>query len=323
MIELPVMEKRQRNIVRVAACAAVGVLLIWIGAAVAEEGTYPVKLNPRLGLASVDDAAIDARLRRFFWPGSKQSRGLDLYRLRDDYSRLTMKFEEAVLDQVLATNCIELKALTKAGYAARFRNEEDLQFGLLNTCEAIEMLRRARPARISYVRDFVMSAEAVNVLPVMLDNGAMFGRLCEEFIANRLGVAWSNFDKIINVEVHGEYGIHVLAQQRTDIESGEFPSSSGGDIDVSLLVWADFNGDGVEDMLIESGSRPVDWLGLDRNLVYARNILSEVYIVTRHSPEEVLRVIDAERYLAKYSKVDTCEFSKDSHPVEESQQPTR
>ena len=323
MIELAVMAKQQQDIVRMAACAAVVALLILTGAAVAAGWPYPVKLNPRLGLASVDAAAIDARLRRFFWPGSKTSRGLDLYKLRDDYSRFTMKFEEAVLDQALATNCIELKALTKAGYAARYRHEEDLQFGLLNTCEAIEMLRRARPARISYVRDFAMSAEAVNVLPVMLDNGAMFGRLCEEFIANRQGVAWSNVDKIINVKIHGEFAIRVLAQQDTDIQSEGFPSSSGGSINVSLLAWADFNGDGVEDMLIDSASRPVDWFGPDRNLVYARNILPEVYVVTRHSPEEVLRVIDAERYLAKYSKVDSCEFSKDSHPVEESQRPTR
>ena len=292
------METRRRLKPRIAALV-VAVTLVWIGAAVAAEGPFPVKLNPRLGLASVDDAAIDARLhhRRFSWPDWVESLGLDLYKIRPGYLSLGMTFEEAVLEQALATNCIELKAFTEAGLTGRYQNDYAIQHGLLKECEAIEVLRRARPARTSYVRDFVMSENAVHVLPVMLDQ-PFRRQLCEEFAANKRGVPWSAYYRIVEVDVRDDYTMKVMAETRSPEADDPMMISLGDETWVEAVAWADFNEDGVEDLLLLSRSTQVELQGPERKLIFvARTTWNEMYLVTRDAPGAVMRVIDAERYL--------------------------
>ena len=284
------------------------VMLLWAGGALAAEGLYPVRLTPILGLASVDAAAIDARLSGPLWPNSPDEQGLKLYKVRPGYWRLGKTFEEAVIDNALATSCTELKALTEAGYVGRYRNDRGIQRRSLMECEAIEMLRSARPAGENHVLGFVLNADAVDVLPPMVDNSVRFDRLCEEYIANKNSVAWSEFDRIIEVEVRSEYQIHVLAEHHAldpgqDIEQPvldpgqDIEITSGGFTVVWLLAAGDLTGDGVADLLIESISSWADWIGPERKLSVARDTLGALYVLTRNAPGAVLRVIDAERYL--------------------------
>ncbi len=302
---------------RVAVSAAALSALLGACTSPAEDVLYPVKLNPMLALESVDAVAIDARLAGPLWPSAPEEPGLEVYLFREDpWIASETPFEDLVIDAKLATNCIELKALTEAGYLGRYRNDRGAQWGLLKECEAIQLLRTARPAGVSFVRDFVLDADAVDVLPSMIDNGDLVGRLCEEYIANTQGVAWSAMDDIVEVEQRGDYDVVVWAQYAAANPEDDYPLAAGLRTNIRLLAWADFTGDGVEEMLFYTGSNAVNWSGPERELFFARDSLSDTYILRRNAPGAVLRVVDAERYLMNPAhQRDPCVVSEPSPPA--------
>ena len=320
MIESAVMAKQQRNIVRVAACAAVAAMLIWIGAAVAVEGSYPVKLNPRLGLASVDDAAIEVRLDQPIPASEAMLPPAEYVKFRDDWRTIKGPYDELVVDRVKPTSCTQLIALVDAGYVPW--NEPVY----LDDCTALRLLRRARPARESYVRDFVMSAEAVDFLPAMLDTSDLADRRCQAYIANRRGVPWSVFDKIVKVHVIHDSALTVWTEYR----DGRFENDdgsyiiAGGWTHVDIMAWGDLNGDGVENLLIVASSNPVTWRPTLGNYSIHGATYGKVFVLTRDAPGAVLRVIDAERYLKpQLLEPEPCPYPGDRRPAEETAHPTR
>ncbi|MCZ6666135.1 MAG: hypothetical protein O7B81_12575 [Gammaproteobacteria bacterium] len=265
----------------------------------AEEGPFPVRVNPRLALERVDAAAIDARLRGPLWPDWPDSGGAELFKLAPlSPDGPIESFEERIVDVKVANNCIELRALSDAGYEGRYRNDWEVQRGLLRQCDVIEMLRDVGEARMSYVQDFVLTADAPDVLPPMIENGAMFRRLCDQYIANDRSIPWSTFDKIVEVEVHSPFDIHVWAEHAVlkDDVGNELPV--GALTVVWLWAWGDFTGDGVEDVLVETISQAAHWSGPGRTPPWlARNSFGELYVLTRMGSDDVLKVADADKYL--------------------------
>lgn len=279
--------------------AALALLCATATAGQAEEAPFPVRVNPRLALESVDAAAIDARLRGPLWPDWPDSGGLELFKLAPLSSDGPIEsFEERVVDVEVANNCIELRALSDAGYEGRFRNDWQVQHGLLRQCDVIEMLRDVGDSQESYVHDFVLTADAPDVLPPMIENGAMFRRLCDQYIANDRSIPWSTFDKIVKVEVRSPFDVHVWAEHSVlkDDVGNELPV--GTLTVVWLWAWGDFTGDGVEDVLVETHSQAAHWSGPDNTPPWiARNLFGELYVLTREGSDDVLTVVDAEKYL--------------------------
>jgi len=282
---------------------AVALLGVSANAGWAEEGPFPVRLNPRLMLESVDDAAIGVRLRGPLWPDWPESGGLELFRLAPHPSDGPfVSFEERIVDVKVANSCIELRTLSDVGYEGRFRNDWEVQRGLLRQCEVIEMLRDVREAQFSYVQDFVLTAEAPDELSPMIDNEAMFFRLCDGYIANDRSIPWSTFDKIVEVEVHSPFDIHVWAEHAVlkDDFGNELPV--GAVTVVWLWAWGDFTGDGVEDVLVETISQAAHWSGPGRTPPWlARNSFGGLYVLTRMGSDDVLKVADADKYLTNES----------------------
>ncbi len=269
----------------------------------AEEGPFPVRLNPILELESVDPAAIDARLRGPLWPDSLDDPGIELFKVAPQLSYgLFKSFEERVIDRQVAGNCPALRALSEAGYEGRFRNNWQVQQALIRRCDAIEMLLDVREARVSYVREFTLSAEAPDVLPAMIDNSVPFDIFCDQYAANQASISWGAFDTIVKVEVRSPLMIRVWAE-RFVLNPGEDDQIIGGGLTaVRLLAWGDFTGEGTEDILVESISGPVDWIGLDRRLSFATASSVELFILTRSSHDEVLRVVGVERHLRSWQR---------------------
>ena len=294
MIELDLIVTQERNIVRVAACAAVVALLIWIGAPVAEEERYPVRvIAPWLELESSDNAAIVARFDQPLQSSDSKLPPIEYVKFRDDWRTSELPFADRIVDRVQPTTCTELNALVDAGY---------VPWGdpiYLDDCTQLTLLRRARPARESYVRDFVMSAEAVDFLPAMLDTSARFDRRCQAYIANQRGVPWSVFDKIVEIQVGNDNTMLVSTEHRDGRTEGKngLLWISGGWTRVSIVAWGDFNGDGVENLLIYSSSHPITWgPAVGQSFINSAS-RSDVYILTREAPGKVMRVVDAERHL--------------------------
>lgn len=273
--------------------------LVVAGAALAEDGSFPVRLNPDLGLASVDPAEIEARLRWPLWPDRPDDPGLKLYKFRGNpWVVFKKSFSEMVIDQQFAPNCAAMIWLTNLGYLAGSQNDREIQKLIFTECEAIEFLHTARPSRVSFVRDFIMSVEAPDVLPVMISNGGSSLDFCSEIAANERRVPWSAVDPFMDVGAPVIYRMGVQAEYGELVDGAQVRMGIGAETYLEILAWADFNGDGVEDVLIRSHTVAMEWSEPDRREWYARFGANDYYVVTRHSPGSALYVVDPERHLA-------------------------
>ena len=98
----------------------------------AAEGPFPVWWSPALELDSLD--AIDARLERALW--TYESDGMPLIKSEGD-TRI----------EVWANSCNDLERLIEEGHSAAGSHDYWVQQYQLAVCRAIEMMRRATPAR--------------------------------------------------------------------------------------------------------------------------------------------------------------------------------
>ena len=112
----------------------------------AEEGPYPIWWSPALELESLDD--IDARLDRELYPGASDFK---IYGWDGDDPI------PAVMD-----TCAKTIELSEAGYQAPYNHSFKAQWSFLAWCRAIDLLKSAKPANQSYVRDFRLDRGAVN-----------------------------------------------------------------------------------------------------------------------------------------------------------------
>jgi hypothetical protein len=236
--------------------------LAWRGPALAaDEGPYPIWWSPVLELDSLDH--VEQRLDRRLWRGVDV--GLELGR-EPNWSEV----------RALADNCRSLMTLTADGYDAGYGEDYDIQFELLAECRAIAMLGRATPARQSHVRQFAMDSGALDQMPAP-PIGPSCELICRQIHASESGVPWRGFQEIERVDRRDETTIEVL--------TGRTLSR------VRLLGRADFSGDGIEDLLTIAGS----WTKA-RNLDVISLRSTSLVVLTRRSPDAVLRILDPQSY---------------------------
>ena len=277
---------------RVLITAIVAFLGVGVSAGWAEEGPFSVRLNPRLELESAEPAVIEGRIRGPLQRNEWMLPPTDYVKFSEDPWRSDRPIEDLIVDRVRPATCAALNALVDRGYEPW---DEPVY---LDDCKALRLLKRARPSRESFVRTLTMSVELVDVLPAMIDSGAIFDRLCDEYVAMNKGIPWSTYDEIVEVSVIDRFAMDVKAQHpKTWEEIDAFESVGGGWTRLETLAWGDFDGDGVEDMLISSSSHAMNWNLTDGYTTVARDSYGDVYMVSRDSPVAVLHVIDAESHL--------------------------
>jgi hypothetical protein len=224
----------------------------------AEEGPYPVWWSGELELESLD--RVDQRLRRDLWPGDPG--GFPLF-----------KGAPGNYETVAAHSCESLFRLTDEGYSAITTNDLHAQNLLLSECRAIALLGRAKPARVSHLRDFVMNAAALDHLPALLNLYPSCEFICYAVEANERGIPFTKFETPLVV----------------DVESGDEITvwTTGWMAHLTVMARGDFTADGVDDMLLISsgGATEGSWK------------TARLYLMTRDAPGAVLRVIGAEREL--------------------------
>jgi len=237
----------------------VGLAVLWAGPALAnpalaEDPPYPVWWSPVLELDSLED--IDARLERTFWPGDDE--GMPLFKIEADER-----------EDVSAANCIELRLLVDKGYRGAGSHDYWVQEYLLAHCRAIEWMRRARPAKRSFLRDFVLDEEAIHVLPALVDISPSCDFVCRQRVANERPIPLSQFTPVFRITVTSDEEIEI---RTLAIET-----------DLSILARGDFNDDGLDDLLLltSSGATEGTWAN------------AEIYLLSRETPGSVLRVLDA------------------------------
>jgi hypothetical protein len=240
-----------------------GLAVLWAGlafgnglAAADEPGSeppYPVWWSPVLELDSLE--AIDAQLERALWPG-------------DDEGLPLAKWDGENREEASAVNCIELERLVAADFYGIGSNGFGIQQYTQALCRGIEAMRWAQPAETSYLRDFVLDEEAMHLLPAMVNIAMPCDFLCRQRVANERRIPLSRFEPVIRVTVKSDEEIRIRTIDWVSI--------------VTMLGRGDFNGDGLDDLLVlaNGGSMSGTWSG------------AELYLLSRDAADAVLFVAE-------------------------------
>ena len=248
---------RARVILNVVSC------LLMVGlsgsAASAERGeAYPVWLSPSFGLDSL--GGVDAVLEQPIYPDEEGFRlfvGIGKNR-RTEFVR----------------SCADIERFRAESSGAVTSPDVEL-WRLGNVCAPVERLKKAKPATKSYVRDFVLDADALDYLPAMVTLSPACEELCRLYVANEKRIPWSEYEtgEIQNVTVTSDHEFKV--------------ETESDDIEIEILARADFNDDGVEDLYLDVSVKSKEGRWGDGAL----------FFVTRESRNQVLRVLNPDRHI--------------------------
>jgi hypothetical protein len=295
--------KRNFSVV-VAICVLM--LTLGSGAASAEEvEAYPVWWSPSLGLKSLD--WVNSLLVREF-PRQRQFHVIKYERevtktdtlLDENAPELGYRYtsRRVNVEEHWIANCQDLIKWTDEGFDTDF-DHPYWHFALgANTyysgrCYALSALKTAKPARTSYLRDFVFDNKAMTYLPAMIGMGWDCRGLNEFLEANRWSVPWSEFiydyyDRDLpNYNIFLRSGDHVIFQRMLDEARGWI------DYETHIVIYGrgDFNGDGLDDMLVRR-TRVLVEQDFERTQPGKDPASSILFLVTRREGDEVLRVVD-------------------------------
>ncbi len=238
--------------------AAVALFLNALSSAPADSAEeIPIWWAPDIGLDSLE--AVPNYLERPFF--KNDSKGLPL-----------RKREGGRSVEARAINCRDFSRLTGEG----FYDVNPIRYFaavMKDFCEVARRLKEARPARASFVTSFRFDEAAPDYLPAMLDLGGSCEYACRLHIANAHRIPWSEFDTIEQVEAKGDHEVEII--------------TAGSQNTVKLMARADFNGDGLEDLLVRTtGSARGGTLSA-----------SSLYVLSRDADDSVLFVLGPGAYL--------------------------
>jgi len=165
---------------------------------------------------------------------------LKMARLSDAAERLRAPFDAPVMLQsggqrVEAGNCAALLRDEKAGFAPLSDRDRAVTQSLLADCYAVEALSRAKKARISFLRTLRLAPESLEVLPPTLAPIISDEDRKNAAGAASKGLSWKQFDPSATASGQGD-AITVLSDDTQTI--------------VKIYGRGDFNGDGIDDLLV-------------------------------------------------------------------------
>ncbi len=247
-----------------AAVAMAALALVSLDPAAADEGErYPIWWSSRLELESLDK--IDERLNGPLWHPED---AMEVFKDRPEG-------DGAVPKKAIVNSCVSLFRLIEEGYEPRYYIEFKRLMYVRALCRAVIAFRRARPAKASHIRDFVFDADTVNYLPAMVLIAVGCDWMCRQNEANELRIPLARFSEITKLRVVTEIAIFLETASSKDT--------------LEIVGRADFNGDGLEDLMVFSTWRAVGGSG-----GYA-----DYFILGRESPDAFFHVLDADDHLCK------------------------
>ncbi len=220
---------------------------------------YPIWWSERLGLASLED--IDAELDKpfaedmTFWV-------LDLMRVSSEAihaPNLSQRIEERAPELAPGlreiTSCRSLiRDMVRGFHPASTGDHES--FDLVSPrCFALNALRQAKPARWSFVSDFVLDENIRKNLTPMASRNWICLAFNNILQANEDGVAWQNYE----FELHGgdDYEEEILPDDSDGVvikvwwpELEAMRKAETTEAHEEVIARGDFDGDGIEDEII-------------------------------------------------------------------------
>ena len=228
---------------------------------------YPVWWTPSFGLKGLDQ--VEPRRQENFRPG--WDLGIRLYKEQGD-DRV----------EIEAKSCVDLEALTQAGFGAADGSLGYRQSFYLAECRAIELLGAVQPARTRHIGDAVFGEKNVHELLVALGFLRQVGTAHAADVSSGERVLAGGLGRLLAIDVPFSDAADVWAD--------------AGRVRLSVQARGDFTADGVEDVLI--------FAGLSRSRY--RPKLTHLCAITRDAPGAPLRLIEVAPYscreLGKYGK---------------------
>jgi hypothetical protein len=190
-----------------------------------EELLYPIRWTEHIKLNSLDE--IDNVLDNY----------VDEYAGREH--ALTLKNDQG--DKHKVGTYRQYRALQDKGYYPATNWDILYQFRFIRGCHTLEILKKAKPSKTSYISDFNITDNPLEALPPTLDliNTSYEMEKAEEAI--RQGKTWKEYDINATYTVKDAHSIHIETHEET---------YGGNDIYITVQAWGDFNHDGIEDVLL-------------------------------------------------------------------------
>jgi hypothetical protein len=203
---------------------------IFVCAGISYAKEYPVKWTKHVKIKSLDE--IDNVLNNYVDPYAGTTHELTLTNDNDDQQKVT--------------TYKRYKELRDKGYYSASNMDALYQFRFIRNCITLELLKKAKPSSISFVRNLKLSDNPLKNLPQTLDLFTTFEEEEEAEIAFKEGKTWEEFNPLLVYEVKDDYDINIYETQGIS-EDDEY---SGSDIYITLQAWGDFNNDSIEDILL-------------------------------------------------------------------------
>ncbi len=188
---------------------------------------YPVRWTSEVKLKDLKE--IDALLNKPGFAG-----------LGEDYP-LTMELGG---DQIAAgkVSCNEYFYLKYQGYEPSCNAAQEVEGSSFKIpCNTLQYLKKAQPSKVSFLQGFKLTDNPLKNLPLTLGLYLSSDEAKEVSIAREKRLTWKEFAPTAKVEVEDPNNISIDIQDSDGEVSGTY---------ISLLAWGDFNGDGVEDILL-------------------------------------------------------------------------
>ena len=245
-----------------------------------------------------DLSLIDARLKQPFEDFGGDALAMDTW-------------PESENGHVHAKTCQELFDYLGQDYG--FVSDHDLGAWQVKRCEAIRKLKQAQPATISHLTDFTINKTTVGQLPALVDHVILGSFVCYRYLYNQARFTWLEFGTPGGLE--GIEALNVSEDTFRILRVSDHEVLAVNDKEAAhlkVVAGGDFNGDGLDDILLETTfwkdpAETYDPLTFDLRQFLKTGqfwVTSELYVLSRDCPEGPLWMIDAEKHLGPSGRCD-------------------
>jgi len=269
----------------------------------AEDAPYPIWWSPELGLESLQQIVwkLEEEFPRENW---YEVVTYDLQRVYTDslideshpewgYNWNTVPIN---IERQTISDCKSLITWRDQGFNTEFESPfwyhaNDLDAFYSGYCYALSALNSAKPAKQSFLRGFVFDENALSYVPPMIGMGWDSKGLYEFLQANRDRVSWKDFDFGWFEDQRPHYNVTVKDENTISVVNilpaeGGYPAFIASAVIITIYGRGDFDGDGLDDLLIRSEDTETS---MDDD---PKRLSSALYVVTRKEADSVLRVVD-------------------------------
>ena len=185
--------------------------------------------------------------------------------------RLNAPFEDKIpvskgSRSAVAGNCADYLLYVPQG----FEPASDMEGRVLRSwgvdCDALKALEHVRAAKRSFLKGFVLNASALRSLPPEMSTSLSNDAAESAKRADAEGLSWAAFRRGAKAEQQGDKLVIADGSTRTTLE---------------IYARGDFNGDGLEDLLVRDDSSVVRGTYTD----------SRLFVLTRRSPAGRLSIV--------------------------------